>query len=86
LSYRITVSARAEKDMLRLPLEERAKLANKIDGLVEDPRPRGCKKLKGQQEELWRIRAGNLRILYTIDDEVRIVDVRKVGDRRDVYR
>ncbi len=86
MSYRITVSARAEKDMLRLPLEERAKLANKIDGPAEDARPRGCKKLKGQQEELWRIRAGNLRIMYTIDDEVRIVDVRKVGDCRDVYR
>lgn len=86
MSYRITVSEKAEKDMLRLPLQERAKLANKIDRLAENPRPRGCKKLKGQTEELWRIRAGNYRILYAIDDEVRIVDVRKVGDRRDVYR
>jgi mRNA interferase RelE/StbE len=86
VSYRITVSAKAEKEMMRLPLQERKKLANKIDLLSQDPRPSGSLKMHGRSEALWRIRSGNYRILYAIDDEVRIVDIRKVGHRREVYR
>lgn len=86
MNYRITISAKAEKDMMRLTLQERKKLANKIDLLARDPRPSGSLKLQGRTEVLWRIRSGNYRILYSVDDEVRIVDVRKVGHRRDVYR
>lgn len=86
MSYRIKVSAKAEKDMMRLPAQERKKLANRIDLLANDPRPPGCLKLKGRTEELWRIRSGDYRILYAIDDVIRIVDVRQVGHRREVYR
>lgn len=86
MSYRVIVSAKAEKDMMRLPLQERKKLANKIDLLANEPRPTGSLKMQGRSEALWRIRSGNYRILYAIDDEVRIVDVRKVGHRREVYR
>jgi mRNA interferase RelE/StbE len=86
VSYRITVSAKAEKEMMRLPLQERKKLANKIDLLSQDPRPSGSLKMQGRSEALWRIRSGNYRILYAIDDEVRIVDIRKIGHRREVYR
>lgn len=84
--YKITVSRKAERDMMRLPAQERKKLANRIDLLAVDPRPPGCLKLAGQKEVLWRIRSGNYRLLYAIDDSVRIVDVRRVGDRREVYR
>lgn len=86
MSYRIKVSARAVKDLLRLSLRDRHQVANKIDLLASNPRPSGCKKLKGQSEELWRPRAGDLRILYAIDDHVRIVDGRRVGHRGSVYR
>lgn len=86
MSYHVTVTAKAEKDMLRLPLQERKKLANKIDLLSEDPRPSGSLKMQGRSEAIWRIRSGNYRILYAIDDGVRIVNIRKVGHRREVYR
>ncbi|MBX2971885.1 MAG: type II toxin-antitoxin system RelE/ParE family toxin [Flavobacteriales bacterium] len=72
--------------MMRLPMQERRKVVNKIDRLAADPRPPGCLKLKGRTEELWRIRSGDYRILYAIDDVIRIVDVRQVGNRREVYR
>ncbi|WP_407692831.1 type II toxin-antitoxin system RelE family toxin [Reichenbachiella agarivorans] len=52
--------------------------------LANDPRPSGAKKLKGNSQN-WRIRIGNHRVLYTIDDEIRIVDIRKVGHRKDSY-
>lgn len=86
MSYRIKVSAKAEKDMMRLPLQERKKVSIRIDQLAADPRPPGCLKLKGQTETLWRIRVGDYRILYAIDDGIRIVDIRRVGNRREVYR
>lgn len=86
MRYSIKVSAKAEKDMMRLSAQERKKLVNKIDLLATDPRPPGCLKMKGRTEELWRIRSGAYRILYAIDDVIRIVDVRQVGHRREVYR
>ena len=72
--------------MMRLSSQERKKLVNKIDLLATNPRPVGCLNMKGRTEELWRIRSGDYRILYAIDDVIRIVDVRQVGHRREVYR
>lgn len=86
MTYGIKVSAKAEKDMMRLSAKERKTLANKIDLLATNPRPSGCLKLKGRTEDLWRIRSGDYRILYAIDDVIRIVDIRQVGHRREVYR
>lgn len=56
-----------------------------IDRLVDDPRPRGTVKLKGE-DELYRIRAGDYRIVYEVRDAALVVVVIKVGHRRDVYR
>jgi mRNA interferase RelE/StbE len=53
--------------------------------LSENPRPQGCKKLKGEKGNFWRIRIGDYRVLYTIEDEIRIVDIQKVGHRKDIY-
>ena len=63
MSYRIKISRKAERDMMRLPYQEKVKIANRIDNLAADPRPVGCLKMKGKSEELWRIRSGNYRIL-----------------------
>ncbi len=52
MSYQIVVSSKAEKDMLRLPVQDREKIVAKIEQLGEDPRPSGCIKLKGRSEEL----------------------------------
>ena len=57
-----------------------------IDSLADDPRPHGCKKLKGEKEYLWRIRVGEYRVIYMIDDEIKVIDVRKVGDRKNIYQ
>ena len=86
MSYRVTVSVKAEKEMMRLSLQGRKKIVNKIDLLADEPRTSGCLKLKGKNEELWRIRSGNYRIRYAIEEDVRIVDVRRVGDRKSIYR
>ena len=50
------------------------------------PRPPGSKKLVNSKEQTWRIRVGDYRILYTIEDQIKIVDIRKVGHRKDVYQ
>ena len=57
----------------------------KAKELEDDPRPPGSKKLVGEKEDLWRIRIGNYRIIYTVDDSIFIVDIRRIGHRKDVY-
>jgi mRNA interferase RelE/StbE len=54
--------------------------------LAENPRPAGVKKLKGNNEDLYRIRSGDYRVVYSIEDEIRVVDIRKIGHRKDIYR
>jgi len=60
-------------------------VARKIDALADNPRPSGAEKLKGAKD-LWRIRSGNYRIIYTIQDEALLVLVIRIGHRREVYR
>ncbi|MES1217243.1 MAG: type II toxin-antitoxin system RelE/ParE family toxin, partial [Bacteroidota bacterium] len=57
-----------------------------ISSLAQNPRPLGVKKLKGSTEDLYRIRSGDYRVIYSVDDEIRIVDIRKVGHRKDIYK
>jgi mRNA interferase RelE/StbE len=66
------------------PVSPRVRVARKIDALAQEPRPRGVERLKGE-ENLWRVRAGDFRIIYTIRDEVLLVLVVRVGHRREVY-
>ncbi|MBL7718682.1 MAG: type II toxin-antitoxin system RelE/ParE family toxin [Flavipsychrobacter sp.] len=61
------------------------RIASEIDSLSDNPRPDGCKKLKGGQTDLWRIRVGNYRVVYRIDDTIYIVNVQRVGHRKDIY-
>jgi mRNA interferase RelE/StbE len=56
-----------------------------IDGLANNPRPTNSRKLIGQEENLWRIRYGNYRVIYLIDDEIQIIDIRRIRHRKDVY-
>lgn len=61
------------------------KIKDAIDGLAENPKPFGYIKLKDETEDIYRIRVGDYRILYSIDDVVRIVEIRNVGNRKDIY-
>ena len=83
-SYSVLVKRSATKELADLPLRDRQRVVARIEGLALDPRPSGCEKLSG--EEKYRIRQGDLRILYEIDDRKTIVMIVKLGHRRDVYR
>jgi len=63
LSYQITIRKKALKELEVLPKKTNEKIAQAIDALAQDPRPSGCKKLKGEEEYLWRIRIGDYRII-----------------------
>lgn len=85
MSYAIRISKQALKELERLPEKEIRKISAAINNLSDNPRPSGCKKLKGEKEYLWRIRVGNYRIIYSIEEDVKIIDVRKIGDRKNIY-
>ena len=82
--YKIEIKKSAAKEIERLPSRDIKSVLEKISALSENPRPYDCKKLSA--EEKYRIRSGNYRILYLIEDDVLIVYIVKVGHRRDVYR
>ena len=65
-------------------VSERRRIVRRIQNLADDPRPPGCEKLSG--EDKYRVRQGNYRIVYAIEDAKLVVHVVKVGHRRDVYR
>lgn len=82
--YEVVFSRRAEKDIEKLPSKVVEKIIPVIISLEENPRPSGCKKLKGYID-LWRIRIGNYRVIYSIEDKILLVDIREIGDRKDIY-
>lgn len=86
MSYQVRIARDAERDIASVHASVVPRLFKAIKALAVDPRPAGCKKLKGAHSDSWRIRVGAYRILYVIDDGVRIVEVREVGHRKDIYR
>ncbi len=83
--YTIEFSSAAARQFRRLAAETRARISPHIDALAENPRPIGGAKLKGEARG-YRLRIGNYRILYEVDDKRRAVLVVAVGHRRKVYR
>lgn len=83
-SYKIVIKKSVAKDFKTIPKKDVQRILSAIEQLADDPRPPQSKKLSGQ--ERFRIRQGNYRILYTIEDNQLVVCVVKVGNRRDVYR
>ena len=83
--YHIRFKKKAQKDLFKLPSAVIKKIVLSIDGLAINPRPEGSKKLKGSDENLWRIRIGNYRVIYVIEDTIKVVEVRKMGHRKDIY-
>ncbi len=81
-SLEIKPSAARELDALDDGLF--ARLDAKIVALAENPRPAGCKKLKGYKDH-WRIRVGDWRVLYVIDDASKLVSITRVAHRKQVY-
>ena len=83
-SYRLFIKPSAAKEIESLPKPDRKKVVARIQSLTKGPRPHGCEKLS--EHEHYRIRQGNYRILYSIEDERLIIVVVKVGHRKEVYR
>jgi mRNA interferase RelE/StbE len=82
--YRLIVKQSVSKDLKKIPQKDAKRIVMVIQSLAENPRPPQSKKLSGQ--ERYRLRQGNYRILYTIEDDELIICVVKVGNRQDVYR
>ncbi len=86
MTYRVRFLARARKEFLELPKHVRDRFEPRIDALGDDPRPHGADPLRGALKGLWRLRVGDYRVSYHIDDDARLVTVVQVGHRRDIYR
>ncbi len=83
--YRLLIKPSAVKEIEAIPLKrDRQRVVERIGKLAEDPRPFGGEKISGQDK--YRVRQGRYRILYAIEDQDLIVQVVKVGHRKDVYR
>lgn len=82
--YRLRLKHSAQKELDALDPSAGGPVEQAISSLAENPRPPGLKKL--QQVGAWRIRVGDYRVVYEIDDGARLVTVVKIGHRRDVYR
>ena len=83
-SYRLQIKTSAAKELEAVPLKDRRRIVRRIQNLADDPRPSGCEKLSGHEK--YRLRQGDYRILYAVDDDKPSVVVVKIGHRRDVYR
>lgn len=84
MRYSIFIERYAQKQIMKLDKQVIPQIKKTISTLADDPRSHHCKKLKG--EDAWRIRTGNFRIIYEIDDEEHIVTIISVGHRKDIYR
>ncbi len=85
MTYQVDLSKRAERQLSKLDSDNQSLLGAAIDSLAVDPRPSGVKKLKGE-ENVYRLRVRDYRILYEIQDGELLILVIKIGHRRDVYR
>ena len=85
-SYKVVINKSAAKELQDIPgRKDRQRLVERIRRLVENPRPMGAEKLSGTRDK-YRIRQGNFRVLYEIEDDVLIVYVVKIAERKDAYR
>ena len=82
--HTVVLTKTAEKNLHRLPVRVIEKIIGVLKSLEENPRPAGCKKLKGCKN-LWRASVGDYRLIYAIEEVIMLVDVREIGHRKDIY-
>jgi mRNA interferase RelE/StbE len=85
VSYEVNFSKRAKKQFNKLPLDVQERIQTKINDLTIEPRPNGVKKLQGDDNS-YRVRVGDYRVIYEVDDDVLIVTVIKIGNRGEIYK
>ncbi len=84
MSYRVLIPKSVHKQINKLPSSVSESVISKLEALQENPRPAGSLKMRGS--EGWRIRLGDYRLIFDIDDRQKLVVVRRVGHRREIYR
>ena len=84
VNYAIDIKPSARRELEKLSDSLIARLLRKIEGLAINPRPPGCRKLRGYKD-LWRVRVGEYRVIYIIDDDRKIVSITRIAHRREVY-
>jgi len=84
VSYRVELTTAAARQIKKLPRPARDRILDAVANLAGDPRPRGAKKLAGE-ETAWRIRVGDYRVIYDVFDSELVVTVVRAGHRREVY-
>lgn len=85
-AYSLLIKASAGRELERLGTKsDRARIVERIQALADNPRPQGSEKLAGYFDR-FRVRQGNFRVVYHVDDQRREVAIFKIGDRKDVYR
>ena len=83
--YEVFLEHAAERDLKRLSAENYHRIIPQLKALALDPRPSHCRKLSGSKSD-WRIRVGDYRVIYEIDDKARVVRIMRIRHRREVYR
>ena len=83
--YAVSFRRSAEKDLRRLDTAVQRRVLRSINALARNPRPNGCRKLVGS-ENAFRIRVGDYRVIYTVEDAILVVAIESVRHRREVYR
>ena len=83
-SYSVLIKKSAERELRKIPKADLQRITQRIKDLASIPRPSGSEKLAGQGS--YRIRQGDYRVVYTVDDDHRLIEIIKIGHRREVYR
>ena len=84
MSYSVVLTDPALAELTALPARARSRIRQRVGSLAEDPRPRGSRRLAGRSD-LWRVRVGDYRVIYTIRDDELVVLVVRIGNRKRVY-
>ena len=83
-AYRLLLKKSAERELRKIPKADLQRITEQINELAAAPRPSGSEKLAGQGS--YRIRQGDYRVVYTVDDDQKLIEIVKIGHRREVYR
>ncbi|WP_020600339.1 type II toxin-antitoxin system RelE family toxin [Spirosoma panaciterrae] len=91
MAYKVIITEAATKELRRIPVKMQDRIFEKIEDLADDPKPNGHKKLKSFEmpgkdyDDYYRIRVGDYRVIYTIEDDQIVIFILKVAHRKDIY-
>jgi len=84
MSYQIELSPAAKRQFKKLPINDKIRVGRVVNSLKDEPRPQGCKKLTNT-DNLYRVRAGEFRVIYTIEDDIILITIVRIRKRNEVY-